>query len=187
MGNVAADGSLLGKTGKWGACGWAVVQLDYDEEMGAIVWDVWFDGGRTWDSAHHQEGRANGISMPSQFRQYCHVGNTAQHCRLGLFQDLDFAGDLEVENLSPSVGRARSKLLSRTVPQSLKSFLWMLDHAWMGYLLSISGTCSLRCYVQPTTLSNQTMIASGKPAQDRTQKPKHQLKEESKKLINSQL
>ena len=26
-GNVAADGSLLGKTGKWGACGWAVVQL----------------------------------------------------------------------------------------------------------------------------------------------------------------
>ena len=28
------DGSLLGTTGKWGACGWAVVQPDYDEEMG---------------------------------------------------------------------------------------------------------------------------------------------------------
>ena len=27
-------------------------------------------------------------------RQYCFVGNTAQHCRLGLFQDSDFAGDL---------------------------------------------------------------------------------------------
>ena len=27
--------------------------------------------------------------------QYCHVGNTAQQCRLGLFQDSDFAGDLE--------------------------------------------------------------------------------------------
>ena len=26
---------------------------------------------------------------------YCHVGNTAQHCRLGLFQDSDFAGNLE--------------------------------------------------------------------------------------------
>ena len=25
----------------------------------------------------------------------CHVGNTAQQCRLGLFQDSDFAGDLE--------------------------------------------------------------------------------------------
>ena len=29
------------------------------------------------------------------YRQYCHVGNTAQHCRLRLFQDSDFAGDLE--------------------------------------------------------------------------------------------
>ena len=26
---------------------------------------------------------------------HCHVGNTAQHCRLGLFQDSDFAGDFE--------------------------------------------------------------------------------------------
>ena len=32
-GHVATDGSLLGKTGKRGACGWAVVQLDYDQEM----------------------------------------------------------------------------------------------------------------------------------------------------------
>ena len=31
----------------------------------------------------------------NEFRQYCNVGNTAQHCRLGLFQDSDFAGDLE--------------------------------------------------------------------------------------------
>ena len=27
--------------------------------------------------------------------QSCHVGNTAQHCRLGLFQESEFAGDLE--------------------------------------------------------------------------------------------
>ena len=32
-GHVATDGSLLCTVGKWGACGWAVVQLDYDEEM----------------------------------------------------------------------------------------------------------------------------------------------------------
>ena len=32
-GHVATDGSLLEKAGKWGACGWAVVQLDCDEEM----------------------------------------------------------------------------------------------------------------------------------------------------------
>ena len=28
-------------------------------------------------------------------KQYCHVGNTAKQCRLGLFQDSDFAGYLE--------------------------------------------------------------------------------------------
>ena len=28
-------------------------------------------------------------------KQYCHVRNTAEQCRLGLFQDSDFAGDLE--------------------------------------------------------------------------------------------
>ena len=32
-GHVATDGPLLGTAGKWGACGWAVVQLDYDEEL----------------------------------------------------------------------------------------------------------------------------------------------------------
>ena len=34
MGHVATDGSLLGRAGKWRACGWPVVQLDYDEEVG---------------------------------------------------------------------------------------------------------------------------------------------------------
>ena len=35
------------------------------------------------------------IHHTTNYRQYCHVRNTAQHCRLGLFQDSDFAGDLE--------------------------------------------------------------------------------------------
>ena len=35
------------------------------------------------------------IHRTSEYRQCCYVGNTAQHCRLGLFQDSDFAGDLE--------------------------------------------------------------------------------------------
>ena len=35
------------------------------------------------------------IHHTSVYRQYCHVGNTAQHCRLGLFHDPDFAGVLE--------------------------------------------------------------------------------------------
>ena len=34
------------------------------------------------------------IHHTSEFKQYCQVGNTAQQCRLGLFQDSDFARDL---------------------------------------------------------------------------------------------
>ena len=36
-GHVATDGSLLGTAGKWRACGWSVVQLDYDEDLGAVA------------------------------------------------------------------------------------------------------------------------------------------------------
>ena len=32
------------------------------------------------------------IHHTNDYRQYCHVGNTAHQCRLGLFQDSDFAG-----------------------------------------------------------------------------------------------
>ena len=35
-GHVATDGSLLLTAGKWEACGWSVVQLDYDEELGPL-------------------------------------------------------------------------------------------------------------------------------------------------------
>ena len=45
-GHVAADGSLLGNSGRWGACGWAVVQLDHDEELGSLRGNVRLNGGR---------------------------------------------------------------------------------------------------------------------------------------------
>ena len=35
------------------------------------------------------------IHHTCEYKQYCHEGNTAKQCRLGLFQDSDFAGDLE--------------------------------------------------------------------------------------------
>ena len=35
------------------------------------------------------------INHTCEYRQYCHVGNTAKQCRLGLFRDSDFAGDPE--------------------------------------------------------------------------------------------
>ena len=44
------------------------------------------------------------IHHTCEYRQYCHVGNTAKQCRLGLFQDSDFAGDLE-DSKSTSGGK----------------------------------------------------------------------------------
>ena len=38
------------------------------------------------------------IHRTNDFRQYCHVGNTAQHCPLGLFQDSDFWRPLGLES-----------------------------------------------------------------------------------------
>ena len=35
------------------------------------------------------------IHHTNEYKQCCHVGNTAKQCRLGLFQDSDFAGDFE--------------------------------------------------------------------------------------------
>ena len=35
------------------------------------------------------------IHHTCEYKQYCYVGSTAKQCRLGLFQDSDFAGDLE--------------------------------------------------------------------------------------------
>ena len=35
------------------------------------------------------------IHQTCEYKLYCNVGNTAKQCRLGLFQDSGFAGDLE--------------------------------------------------------------------------------------------
>ena len=42
------------------------------------------------------------IHHTCEYKQYCYVGNTAKQCRLGLFQDSDFAGDLEDSNSTSS-------------------------------------------------------------------------------------
>ena len=75
------------------------------------------------------------IHHTCEFKQYCHVGNTAQQCRLGLFQDSDFAGDLEdsknqhrseshaflaVTRSCQQVGCARNRLQCLIVQRKLK-------------------------------------------------------------------
>ena len=82
------------------------------------------------------------IHHTCEYKQYCHVGNTAKQCRLGLFQDSDFAGDLE-DSKSTSGGtlcvfgshtfvpiswmRKKQTSVSHTVQQNPKSSLWTLD------------------------------------------------------------
>ena len=89
------------------------------------------------------------IHHTSDYRQYCHVGNTAKHCRLSLFQDPDMGGDLEVSkstsigmnvylevaHLFPLVGCVSSKRQYPTVLQNQKLFRWMLDWEWTDYPL----------------------------------------------------
>ena len=72
------------------------------------------------------------IHHTCEYKQYCYVGNTAKQCKLGVFQDSDFAGDLdhaflEVIHSFQSVGCARNKRQYLTVLQNLKSFLWTQD------------------------------------------------------------
>ena len=44
------------------------------------------------------------IHQTCGYKQHCHVGNTAKQCRMGLFQDSDFAGDLEDSKDGRSAG-----------------------------------------------------------------------------------
>ena len=46
-------------------------------------------------SNKHLERFISYIHHTCEFKQFCHVGHTAQQCRLGLFQDSDFASDVE--------------------------------------------------------------------------------------------
>ena len=113
------------------------------KDCATSAWGPW-----PLQTTRHPSQLARSIHHSIDFRQNCHVGNTTRRCRLCLFQDSDFEINfrwslvffLEVEHLSQPVGCARNKFLSRTVLQSLKSFLWMLDYVWMGFLLLIFGT-----------------------------------------------
>ena len=61
------------------------------------------------------------IHHTSEYRQYCYVGNTAQQCRLRLFQYPKFAGDLE-DSKSTSKG-----LLCMFGSQTFVPISWMCE------------------------------------------------------------
>ena len=53
-----------------------------------------------------------------EYKQYCHVGNSAKQCRLGLFQDSDFADQVRGD---PSTNQVRARL--HTI-QKTKAISW---------------------------------------------------------------
>ena len=60
----------------------------------------------------HPDSQISYIHHTCEYKQYCYGCNTAKQCRLGLFQDSDFAGDLE-DSKSTS-GGALCNFLSHT-------------------------------------------------------------------------
>ena len=126
------------------------------------------------------------IHFTSDYRQYCHVGNAAQHCRLGLFQDSDFAGDLE-ESKSTSSGvlfifESRTfvpiswvcKKQTSVSHSSTESEIISLDVVcvWMVYLHSTCGIWSLKCWERLKEYQNQPKRAHRKPGVEIQSTPK---------------
>ena len=129
----------------------------------------------------------------SDNRQYCHVGDTAQRCRLGLFQDSDFAGDwgfkinlgwescvsLEVEHVFRLVGCARNK--TSVSHSSTELEIISLDAGlWMDGLVAIDLWDAV---TEVLRSSNSTKTPKTKPSagsclrdseRDRTSKPTQQ-------------
>ena len=81
------------------------------------------------------------IHHTCDYKQHCHVGNTAEQCRWDCFKTPILQEILRIQNLHQvqhcafsdairlfqSVGCARNKLQFRTVQQNPKSSLWTLD------------------------------------------------------------
>ena len=110
------------------------------------------------------------IHHTSDYRQYCHVGNTAQHCRLGLFQDSDFAGDLEDSKSTSGRGRRRKQDLM---------FFWKSNirpHQMDVQEANVSIPQFLRIKNHFVVPKSPTNPAAGNclrdPERDRTSKPK---------------
>ena len=95
--------------------------------------------------------------------KYCHVGNTAKQCRLGLFQDSDFAGDLE-DSKSTSAISWMCKKQTAVSHSSTESEIISLDTG-----LRLDGLLALELWdLIVSVLGNISRISdrSGKPDSD---------------------
>ena len=95
----------LKSVGKWSqVCSQIVLKCLYLARIGRpdILWSVNKLTGSITKWTKACDKRLNRlisyIHHTCECKQYCYVGNTAKQCRLVLFQDSDFAGDLEDSN-----------------------------------------------------------------------------------------
>ena len=79
-------------------CSQTVLKCSYLERSGRpdILWSV-IKLARAWTRGCGKRlaRLISYIHHTHDYRQYCHVGNAVQQCRPSLFQESDFAGDLE--------------------------------------------------------------------------------------------
>ena len=107
------------------------------------------------------------MHFTSEFQQCCHVGNTGQQCRVGVFQVSVFAGDLE-DSKSTS-GGTLCMLSSHTyVPGS-----WMCKKQTSVWHSSTESGCwSVTLFHQPST--EKPRASAERPAAYQTIKQTHQ-------------
>ena len=134
------------------------------------------------------------IHHTCEYRQYCHVGNTGKQCRLGLFQDSDFAEILKIRNpllkehyafwevipLFQEVGCARNKLLFLS---STESEIISLDTG-----LRLDGLPALELWdLIVSVLGNVSRVSdrSGQPESDMHKRHKPHKKIDVMKDIDS--
>ena len=77
----------------WNTYIWHVLEDLIFDGLWTNLHDRWHNGPRLCDKRLYR--LISYIHHTCEYRRYCHVGNTSKQCRLGLFQDSDFAGDLE--------------------------------------------------------------------------------------------
>ena len=127
------------------------------------------------------------IHHTNDYRQYCHVENTAQHCRLGFIPRLRLCHrlwGLKVNlrrcvvyfwkhNICPSqLDVQETNIGFAQLYRIWSHFRWMLDYVWMGYLLLIFVTSWLKFYIEPKTKLNPNILATRKLVQFLIQKPR---------------
>ena len=114
------------------------------------------------------------VHFTSDYRQYCHVRNAAQHCRcfflkIQTLQEIfktqnqhqaEFCAFWEVEHLYRSVGCARSKRQCLTALQNQRSYRWLLVCVWTVYLRLTYGIWSLKCWERPRECQKPTQACT---------------------------